>query len=112
MFDVKESDGFYICCDVSHFDECDANNAWEAVNCERMDLSRQWFSSEFILQRVLDVKQDSENSLLVYFDSCGVGLAYLWNETPVLGTEALPLYSTNNFKLPAAPWKVPVKIGK
>ncbi len=32
LFDVKEFDGFYVCCDVTHFDECDVNNAWQTVS--------------------------------------------------------------------------------
>ena len=36
--------------------------------------------------------------------ACTVGLAYLWETSPVLETEALPLYARNNFELPGAPW--------
>ena len=31
-------------------------------------------------------------------------LAYLWETTPVLGTEALPIYADNEFRLPGEPW--------
>ena len=31
-------------------------------------------------------------------------LAYLWKTTPVLGTKALPMYSADEFELPAGPW--------
>ena len=31
-------------------------------------------------------------------------IAYLWETTPVLGMEALPMYADNDYKLPAAPW--------
>jgi len=37
-------------------------------------------------------------------NSNSTGLAFLWEMTPVLGTEALPIYSTDEFKLPGAPW--------
>ena len=33
-----------------------------------------------------------------------IALAYLWETTPVLGTEALPIYADNVYKLPGAPW--------
>ena len=33
-----------------------------------------------------------------------VALAYLWETTPVLGTEALPMYADDEFRLPGAPW--------
>ena len=36
------------------------------------------------------------------------GLAYLWEETPVLGTGALPLYADDEFGLPGAPWVIDV----
>ena len=39
-------------------------------------------------------------------DSNATGLAYLWEMTPVLGTEALPIYGSDQFKLPGAPWMV------
>ena len=35
---------------------------------------------------------------------CTVALAYLWETTPVLGTEALPMYAADEFRLPGAPW--------
>jgi len=31
VFDVKESNGFYVCCDVDHYDQCDSKYAWEQV---------------------------------------------------------------------------------
>ena len=33
-------------------------------------------------------------------------LAYLWRETPFQGYLAAPIYSTNSYQLPAAPWKI------
>ena len=35
-------------------------------------------------------------------------LAYLWRETPIKGYLAAPIYGRNEFRLPAAPWKVVV----
>jgi len=32
VFDVKESNGFYVCCDVNNYDECDSKNAWKQVS--------------------------------------------------------------------------------
>ena len=31
-------------------------------------------------------------------------VAYLWETTPVLGTEALPIYASDEYRLPGAPW--------
>ena len=39
--------------------------------------------------------------VLVTLDACATGFAYLWNETPVLGTEALAIYADNAAHLPA-----------
>ena len=32
--------------------------------------------------------------------------AYLWRETPIKGYLAAPIYSTDIYRLPAAPWKI------
>ena len=54
---------------------------------------------------------DSEaNTVIVSIEACASGLGYLWNETPVLGTEALPIYADDAFHLPAAPWKTEVQL--
>ena len=36
--------------------------------------------------------------------SCAVGLAYLWETTPVLTMRGLPIYQMGLQKLPGAPW--------
>ena len=33
-------------------------------------------------------------------------LAYLWRETPIQGYLTAPIYSTDIYRLPAAPWKL------
>ena len=45
-----------------------------------------------------------EKTLSMMIPSCAIGLAYLWETTPVLGTKALPLYADDMFELPGAPW--------
>ena len=39
-----------------------------------------------------------------------IALAYLWETTPVLGTEALPIYADNIYKLPSAPWMTTIDL--
>ena len=51
-------------------------------------------------------------SLSMTIPSCSTSLAYLWETTPVLGTNALPMYSDDFFKLPGAPWVKEVEILK
>ena len=53
-------------------------------------------------------RQDSasENSIGFQVDAKASALAYLWETTPVLGTEALPIYANDEFKLPGAPWMI------
>ena len=48
----------------------------------------------------------TDQSLSMTIPSCSVGLAYLWEVTPVLGTAALPMYSKIGapYGLPGAPW--------
>lgn len=46
----------------------------------------------------------SGNSLAFQVVSEATALAYLWETTPVLGTEALPIYADNEFRLPGEPW--------
>ena len=41
-------------------------------------------------------------SMLVPADT--VGVAYLWETTPVLQLEGLPIYAADQYRLPAAPW--------
>ena len=66
--------------------------------------------NETLFQVVGDIFYDSEANLVVVpIESCSTGFAYLWNETPVLGTEALAIYADNEFHLPAAPWTTPVE---
>ena len=48
----------------------------------------------------------ADQSLSMTIPSCSVGLAYLWEVTPVLGTAALPMYAKIGapYGLPGAPW--------
>lgn len=85
-----ESEGFYVCCSPT-FEECDSTNgAWE----EMPDGSVIY----------------SDQHLSLHLDDCAKGLAYLWRESPVLGTRALPIYSVDSYGLPAAPWKAQVAV--
>ena len=46
----------------------------------------------------------SGKSLSMFIPECSKALAYLWETTPVLGENTLPIYSEDEFKMPAAPW--------
>ena len=46
----------------------------------------------------------NNQALSVTIPSCSVGLAYLWETSPVLQMEGLPLYANDSFGLPGAPW--------
>jgi hypothetical protein len=56
-----------------------------------------------------DYDPETNTVVVLFFEACATGFGYLWNETPVLGTEALPIYSDNEFRLPAAPWKIEIE---
>ncbi len=51
------------------------------------------------------------SSVTVLVPSSATGLAYLWNESPLLVPLAAPIYADDAFGLPAAPFKMPVVIG-
>ena len=52
----------------------------------------------------------SDRSLSMVIPPCAVGVAYLWETTPVLATKALPIYANDEFELPGAPWLIKVEI--
>ena len=52
--------------------------------------------------------QMAPNQLHVMLDNSATGLAYLWNETPVLGTKALSIYAEDEYALPGGPWQYDV----
>jgi len=86
-----ESEGFYSCC-LDSIEDCNnRNGAWDKLPEGSVSAADQ--------------------SLSMTIPSCSVGLAYLWEVTPVLGTSALPMYSTVTYDgvfvglgLPGAPW--------
>ena len=46
-------------------------------------------------------------SISMIIGSDVTAIAYLWELTPVIGTQALPIYA-DDFRLPAAPWWISV----
>ena len=51
-----------------------------------------------------------DQSLTMIVDVKATALAYLWETTPVIGTEALPIYADDEFRLPGAPWWTPLNV--
>ena len=49
-------------------------------------------------------------SLTMIVDYKATAVAYLWETTPVIGTEALPIYADDEFRLPGAPWWTPLNL--
>ena len=47
-------------------------------------------------------------SISMIIGSDVTAIAYLWELTPVIGTQALPIYADDDFELPAAPWWISV----
>ena len=77
-----ETNGFSYCCEAD-LTECNAKfGTW--INVESVSVNGRAIST--------------------VIPACSVGLGYLWKTVPVLGTEALPIYAANVFKLPASPW--------
>ena len=93
-YDNSEISGFYACC--VNYDDCDivAGN-WNKIVNE-------------------NVSVDTTHCRIVvdYSTACpgttASGIAYLWEDIAVEGMLAAPIYSNNEFRLPAAPWKTSV----
>ena len=77
-----ETNGFSYCCS-NDLDACNAQNG-------------QWMK--------VDEVAVNDRSLSMVIPSCSIGLAYLWETTPVTEMEGLPIYAADQFRLPAAPW--------
>lgn len=87
IWNSTETEGFYICVDRSR--RCNysgLNGLWKKIPKNSVSVS------------------SSGNSLAFQVVSEATALAYLWETTPVLGTEALPIYADNEFRLPGGPW--------
>ena len=94
-----ENSGFFFCCGENNSSTCEADQVVHATDWK--------------LVKMDDVKQETTNQIHVTLASCNGGpssLAYLWAESPVTITHGLPIYSTNQYELPAAPWWIPLKI--
>jgi hypothetical protein len=52
----------------------------------------------------------TEQAISLKLDICATGLAYLWETSPVLATDATPIHSNDEFRLPGAPWKRQVAV--
>ena len=83
-----ETNGFSYCCKTD-LTECNSKGG-------------QWTKVDYVENR--------GRALSMVIPKCSVGLAYLWETTPVLGTEALPMYASDRFRLPAGPWLAPVEL--
>lgn len=84
IWNVVESEGFYVCC-METADACNmVNGAWEKLPEGSVS--------------------NNDQTLSMMIPSCSIALAYLWETTPVLGTRALPMYADDIFGLPGAPW--------
>ena len=77
-----ETNGFRYCCSED-LTICNAHSG-QWINVESVTLNGRAFT--------------------MVIPSCSVGIAYLWERTPVLATEGLPIYAADQFRLPAAPW--------
>ena len=92
-YDNTEISGFYVCC--VEYDTCDNDYArWALIPDEKVvvDISQSRIT--------IDHSAECESGP-------GSGIAYLWDDAPVKGMLAAPIYSNDRFRLPAAPWKVP-----
>ena len=87
-----ENSGFFFCCGENSLSSCVGDQVVPATNWKLV-------SAE-------DVEQTGSEIITITLPNCNgpSSLGYLWAESPVTVTHGLPIYSTNNYELPAAPW--------
>ena len=88
-----ENSGFFFCCGLNHLSSCVGDEVIPAT--------------EWKLVRKEDVEQTGSKMITITLPICysrTTSLGYLWAESPVTVTHGLPIYSTNDYELPAAPW--------
>lgn len=101
---------FYICVQPN-YDDCDTTSplSWQMVRtvlCQKCFFTNH--EKNLLKVEVDMVEQTGPSELSVSMSADVTGIAYLWNESPVLVPLQAPIYSTDRFQLPAAPWKAPV----
>ena len=87
-----ENSGFFFCCGENSSSSCEGDQVVPATNWKLV-------STEY-------VEQTYRHMITITLPNCNgpSSLGYLWAESPVTVTHGLPIYSTNNYELPAAPW--------
>ena len=91
----KEADRFMICCSES-LEDCDKTTygyGWQGVDIVGN-----------IGKKSLELDTSSSSCPSNYS-----GIAYLWLETPCSAETACPVYSNDEYRLPALPWRQEVK---
>ena len=91
-YSPQENSGFFFCCGENNSSTCIADQVVPA--------------SDWKLLSIGNVRQTQPDLINVTLPRCNgpSSLAYLWAESPVIATKGLPIYSTNQYELPAAPW--------
>ena len=70
-----------------------------------------FYYCNYILKANIAAYPEDATIYVDYSFECGndplavTGIAYLWESDPVKGMLAAPIYSTDEYRLPAAPWK-------
>ena len=92
LYNPGENSGFFVCCEKNSSSSCDGDVVHLASDWQLLPMSA--------------VTQVSGDSILVVLDNCGdyASLGYLWAESPVVSLHGLPLYSLDQYGLPAPPW--------
>merc|ERR1711915_548807 len=87
-----ENSGFFYCCSSNSSFGCNGDEVTPASMWKLLPESR--------------VSQVDDNKILVEVETCEgpSSIAYLWAESPVTALHGLPIYSINDFGLPANPW--------
>ena len=87
-----ENSGFFFCCGENNSSSCRGDQVVPATDWKLLSIE--------------NVKQKATDLITITLPTCNgpSSLGYLWAESPVTVTHGLPIYSNNQYGLPAAPW--------
>jgi len=100
-YNNEEISGFYYCC--TDYDRCDEQEEGKHPKANWLELDKQ-------LVTFKTTKDSSSIDInigeLIVCEIEVPHIAYLWRETPVEKYIGAPIYATNQYHLPSAPWKM------
>ena len=93
---IIEDDRFMVCCEAT------------AEDCDQLPYGDGWQGVQ-----IVGMVEDSDTQIRLHIGfACdhrpASSLAYLWLETPCTAEESCPLYSSDEFRMPVAPFRMDI----